>query len=131
MINLTDPSADQLLERIPKYANPGLYPDADAEVSFESSLNSSRTIVKSYSKYQQNIIKNYYENRDAIALQKAQELVTELYLSTGKKRQRCWERLSGHLAKLGVPQSQIEHLVAKDNPELVAKTVEKLIEKSG
>lgn len=86
--------------------------------------------MKNYSKHQQKIIKNYYENRDTIALQRAQELVTELYLSEGKKRQRCWERLAGHLSKLGVKQPQIDHLVASDNPELVAKAVQKLVAKS-
>ena len=53
------------------------------------------------SKYQQNIIRNYYENRDAIALQRAQELVTELYLSEGKGREKHWKNLRGHLEKLG------------------------------
>ncbi len=90
-----------------------------------------RIPVKSYSKHQQKIIKNYYDNRDAISLQRAQELVTELYLSEGKKRQKYWEQLSGHLLKLGVKQSQIDHLISKDNPELVAKMVQKLVEKSG
>ena len=33
------------------------------------------------SKHQQKIIKNYYENRDAISLQRLSELVTELYLA--------------------------------------------------
>ena len=46
-----------------------------------------RIPVRTYSKHQQKIIKNYYDNRDAISLQRAQELVTELYLSEGKKRQ--------------------------------------------
>ena len=87
--------------------------------------------MKTYSKHQQKIIKNYYDNRESISLQRAQELVTELYLSEGKKRQRCWDQLVGHLAKLGVPQSQIDHLVAKDNPELVAQRVQKLVTKSG
>jgi len=86
--------------------------------------------VKSYSKHQQKIIKNYYDNRDNIALQRAQELVTELYLSEGKKRQKCWDRLAGHLAKLGVKQSQIDHLVSTDNPELAAKAVQKLVAQS-
>jgi hypothetical protein len=85
--------------------------------------------VTNYSKYQQNIIKNYYENRDAIALQRVQELVTELYLSVGKKRQRYWEQISPHLAKLGLEQSEIDHLVAQDKPELVANLVQKLMEK--
>ena len=30
------------------------------------------------SSYQNRMIRNYYQNRDAIALQRAQELVTEL-----------------------------------------------------
>jgi acetylornithine deacetylase/succinyl-diaminopimelate desuccinylase-like protein len=86
--------------------------------------------VAKYSKYQQNIIRKYYENRDSIALQRVQELVTELYLSSGKKRAKYWEQLASHLAKLGIPSSRIEYLVAQDNPELVAKTVQQLIEKS-
>jgi hypothetical protein len=85
--------------------------------------------VTKYSKYQQNIIKNYYENRDAIALQRVQELVTELYLSEGKKRQRYWEQVKLHLAKLGLPQPQIDQLVAQDKPELVAAIVQKLVDK--
>ena len=78
------------------------------------------------SKYQQKVINNYYQNREGIALQRVQELVTELYLSEGKKRDRNWEHLAGHLEKLGVPKSQIDHLVAQDNPELVAKLVQKM-----
>ncbi len=85
--------------------------------------------VTNYSKHQKNIIKNYYENRDTIALQRAQELVTELYLSEGKKRQKYWGQLSGHLAKLGVKPSQIEHLIAQDNPELAAQMVQSLVGK--
>ena len=53
------------------------------------------------SRYQEKIIKNYYQNRDAIGLQKAQEAVTELYLSEGKKRDTVWKRLSSHLEKVG------------------------------
>ena len=83
-----------------------------------------------YSKYQQKAIQNYYENRDAISMQRLQELVTELYLSEGKKRQRYWDQVATHLGKLGVKQAQIDHLVSQDNPELVAKLVEKLISDS-
>jgi hypothetical protein len=82
-----------------------------------------------HSKYQQKVIRNYYENRDTIALQRAQELVTELYLATGKKRTKHWESLALHLAKLGVKQDVIDHLRAQDNPALVATLVQKLIEK--
>lgn len=81
-----------------------------------------------HSKYQQKVIKNYYDNRESISLQKVQEFITELYLSEGKKRKTYWERISGHLQKLGVKQETIDHLVAEDKPELVAALVQKLMD---
>lgn len=78
---------------------------------------------QNHSKYQQNVIKRYYDNRDAIGLQRAQELVTELYLAEGKKRQKVWDSLANHLEKAGVKKSQIDHLRQQDNPELVAKLI--------
>ena len=83
-----------------------------------------------YSKYQQKVIKNYYDNRESISLQKVQEFVTELYLSEGKKRKTYWSRISSHLQKLGVDKKTIDHLVAEDKPELVAALVKKLIDKA-
>ena len=82
------------------------------------------------SKYQQQVIKNYYQNREAIALQRIQELVTELYLAEGKKLKQHWNSVATHLQKLEVPQSQIDHLVQQGNPELVANLVKRLMEKS-
>lgn len=78
------------------------------------------------SKYQQNIIKNYYEQRENIALQRVQELVTELFLSEGKKRNTQWDRLEKHLLKLEVKQETIDSLREKDDPQLVAKLAERL-----
>lgn len=78
------------------------------------------------SKYQQNIIKNYYENRESISLQRAQEIVTELYLSEGKKRQKYWKSLESHLLKLEVKQQVIDNLVAQDDPQMAAKLITKL-----
>ncbi|MBW8883568.1 MAG: hypothetical protein JF612_02070 [Planctomycetia bacterium] len=80
-----------------------------------------------HSKYQQKVIKRYYENRDAIALQRAQELVTELYLTAGKKREKHWDSLALHLAKLGVKPDVIAHLRSQDKPELVATLIKKLV----
>ena len=48
-------------------------------------------MAREHSKYQQRVIKNYYQNRGAISLQRLSELVTELYLSEGKKREQQWE----------------------------------------
>jgi hypothetical protein len=79
------------------------------------------------SRYQEKVIKNYYRNRDAIGLQKAQEAVGELYLSEGKKRQTVWKRLASHLVKIGVPADQIQHLQEQDDPELVATVLKKFM----
>jgi hypothetical protein len=84
---------------------------------------------KKYTKYQQNIIKNYYENRDAISLQRLSELVTELYLAEGKGREKQWKYIIGALQKLGLPAERIEHLRKKDDPRLLAKLVEELMAK--
>jgi hypothetical protein len=81
------------------------------------------------SKYQEKVIKNYYQNRESIALQRVQELITELYLSEGKKRARHWDNLAAHLKKLGVSDGQMAHLREQDNAELVATVVKKLINK--
>ncbi len=79
------------------------------------------------SAYQQNIIKNYYQNRGAIGLQRLSELVTELYLAEGKKRAKVWDQIIAALEKLEVKPARIEHLKQKDNPELVAKLVEEIM----
>ena len=77
------------------------------------------------SRHQERIIKNYYQNRDAIGLQKAQEAVTELYLSEGKKRAQVWKRLAGHLEKIGLSSQQIDRLREADDPAKVAETLKK------
>jgi hypothetical protein len=82
-----------------------------------------------YSKFQQKVIKRYYEHRDSIALQRVQELITELYLATGKKRDKHWDSLALHLSKLGVKQDVIDHLRREDKPENVATLVKKLMDK--
>lgn len=82
-----------------------------------------------YTKHQQKIIKNYYDNREAISLQRLSELVTELYLAEGKGRERQWKYIVGVLEKLGLPEARIEHLRKKDDPRMLAKLVEELMAK--
>jgi hypothetical protein len=77
-------------------------------------------------KYQQNIIKNYYENRDTIALQRASEILTDLYLSEGSKRKKYWESLAGHLTKLGVKEPVIKKLIQQDDPQAAAQLITNL-----
>jgi hypothetical protein len=79
-----------------------------------------------FTPYQQKVIKRYYENQDPLALQRLAELVSDLYLATGKKRQRVWENLVLAMRKLGIPQERIDHLKKQDNPALLAEVVKEL-----
>ena len=82
-----------------------------------------------HSRHQQNIIKNYYRNREAISLQRLQEMVTDLYMAQGKKRAQQWKRVAAHLEKLGLKPDRIQQLVDKEDPAQIAKVVEQLMAK--
>ena len=81
-------------------------------------------------KYQEKIIKNYYNNLDAILLQKLGEQVSELYLSEGKARAKVWKRVEGVLEKMKLPKTRIAQIVGSDNPTIVAKLVEEMMAKT-
>lgn len=82
--------------------------------------------MANYSRHQEKIIKRYYDNRPEIAIQRLQELVGDLYLSDGKKRQQHWKNIVIHLQSLKVAQPTIDHLVKEDKPELIANLLQKL-----
>jgi hypothetical protein len=87
--------------------------------------------MSDFTPYQQKIIKRYYENQDTIQSQRLAELVGELFLAQGKKKQqRVWEAVAACMQKLGVPQRRIDHLVKTANPALVAELVKELEAKS-
>ena len=81
------------------------------------------------SKYQENIVKNYYKNFDGIQLQKLGEQITDLYLAEGKARAGLWKKITVTLEKLKIPKSRIEHLTKADNPAMLAKLLEELLAK--
>ncbi len=81
------------------------------------------------SKHQQKIISGYYKNRGALGLQRVSELVTDLYLAEGKKREQVWGQITAAMKNAGVKPNRIEHLREQDDPQLVAKLVEELMAK--
>lgn len=82
-----------------------------------------------HSKYQQKIIRNYYQNQEAILLQKLSEHVTEIYLAEGKARAKRWKDIGKVLEKLKVPATRVAHVIEQDNPALLAKLLEELLAK--
>jgi hypothetical protein len=81
---------------------------------------------RQYSKFQQKAIKNFYDNRESISIQRLGELVTDLFLAEGKSRATKWKQITAALARLGVPEAEIAHLVKKDDPQLLAAKVTEL-----
>lgn len=81
------------------------------------------------SRHQDRIIRNYYRNRESIAEQRVQELITDIFLASGKKRDRCWEHLATHLRVLGMRDEQIDHLRSLDRPDVLARAVNRLLNK--
>ena len=85
--------------------------------------------MENFSSHQQKIIKRYYENIDQISLQRLSELVADLYLSSGKKRDKLWETAAAAMQKMKLPQDRIDHVVAKKDPEVLARLVKELMGK--
>jgi hypothetical protein len=82
--------------------------------------------MNDFTAHQQKIIKRYYQNIDAISLQKLSETVTELYLADGKKRDRLWKNAAAAMTKMGVLPARIEGIVKSDKPELLAALVQEM-----
>jgi len=76
--------------------------------------------------YQQKIIRRFYEHQPEILLTRLANLVTDLYLAEGKKRQQLWKSALAAMQKLEVPQPRIDHIQAKDDPALLALVVKEL-----
>ena len=78
-----------------------------------------------YSQYQKDVISGYYNNLDTIMLGKLSELVTELYLADTKaKKNRLWQRVHKAMVKLKVPPVIIDHIMQKEDVEILAKNLQ-------
>ncbi len=82
--------------------------------------------LEDYTPYQQGIIKRYYRHRGQIAWQRLSELVSELYLAEGKRRERLWQDAAKHMAAAGVPQARIDHILQQKDPQLLARLVKEM-----
>lgn len=82
--------------------------------------------MRDFSPHQKKIIKRYYENRDDLDDQRLSELVADLYLAEGKKRQKLWQTARELMERLNLPAKRIDHVVASGDPALLAEVVKEL-----
>ena len=78
---------------------------------------------REYSKYQKQVIRRYYDNRDAIDEQRLSELVANVYLSEGSKREKLWRSAESLMLRLNVPESRVTHVVNSGDPAVLAAVV--------
>ena len=78
------------------------------------------------SRYQRQVVKNYYDNLDTALVQRLGEQVTDLYLAEGKKRTKLWTSIEKSLEKLEVPKSRIDRVVASDDAQQLATLLQEL-----
>jgi len=82
--------------------------------------------MEDYTRHQQCIIQRYSDNKETMGLQRVAELVGDLYLAEGKKRQKIWDQIVPALVKAGLPESQANHLRQQDRADILAETVSRL-----
>ena len=71
--------------------------------------------------HQQNIVRNYYKNRNEIMLQQLGEIVSELWLAPNEfKRRRLWQRAEKALANMGVKKDEIARIVSSRDEKTLA-----------
>jgi hypothetical protein len=86
---------------------------------------------REYSSYQRDVISRYYDNLDAITLNKLQELVSQLYLADSKPKQaQLWERVHKAMLKLKVKPAIMEHIMNKKDVVVLAKNLEDWLDAS-
>ena len=78
---------------------------------------------RNYTENQKKIIRRYYDNRDQLDEQRLAELVTNLYLSEGKKKAKLWETAHEMMVRMGVPKSRVEHIMKTADAAVLAELV--------
>jgi len=82
---------------------------------------------KGYTKYQQKIIKNFYDNKDIRLVQKLGELVSNLYLETSEKKiETGWKKIKKMLTDLKVHPGEVEYLTKDKTLSLISKKLDEI-----
>lgn len=79
------------------------------------------------SRYQQKIVRRYYEHLDTLTLAKLQELVSDLYLAADEKAAaRMWKRVETALAKTAANDARVRRVLETRDVKGLASLVNDL-----
>lgn len=81
---------------------------------------------REHTTYQQGIINRYYEHKDTIALQRLGEVVSDLYLAEGKKKEKLWDSARGALMKIAASDPRVIAVLRERSVEKLATLVGEL-----
>jgi hypothetical protein len=81
-----------------------------------------------FTKYQQGIIKRYYEHKDAASAQRLQELVSDLALAApgSKEAEKLWKKAASVLTAAGLAPEKAERIAAGRSVESLARAANEL-----
>jgi len=78
-----------------------------------------------YTDYQKSVISGYFNNLDAIMLQKVAELVSELYVAeTETQKDRLWQRVLKAMTNLKIPPAIADHIMSQRDVQVLAKNLQ-------
>jgi hypothetical protein len=78
------------------------------------------------SKFQQGVIRRYYEHFDTISLQKLSEIVSEIYLAEANKPVKLWEKARQLLSRMAAEDPRVAQIVAKKDIQGLARLANEL-----
>ena len=82
---------------------------------------------REYSKFQQGVIRRYYENREQIDEGRLSELVTSLYLTeSAKKQDQLWASVEKLLDRLEIAPSRLARILESRDVKVLAELVHDL-----
>ena len=80
--------------------------------------------MKQRHSYRDKIIRNYYENREALMLQSLGEIVSELYLASNEaRRSQLWRRAETALRNLKITETEIARILHQHDLAALAKLI--------
>ncbi len=89
-------------------------------------LSSGMAKGQHLSKYQEGIVRRYYEHADSRVATTLQEILSDLYLAEGKQKDKLWARAAEWLAKAGFEPAKVERAVKDKDIQALGRIINEI-----